>query len=148
MLFRHAVKAPERPSRGQRAADWVTRCVGSWRFICWMNLLYVAWALWNSFAPVGRFDRYPYILLNLVMSYQAADTAPAILMSQNRAAERDSLVLRKDYQLALGDHETLASLMARFDGNTTAIHALARQNEEILARLRGLGVGAAAPADT
>ncbi|MDQ1284016.1 MAG: hypothetical protein QG620_364 [Patescibacteria group bacterium] len=74
---------------GQTAADRITAIVGSWRFIIIQSILLVVWLILNATAWVMHWDPYPFILLNLVLSFQAAYTAPVILMSQNRAAERD-----------------------------------------------------------
>ena len=74
---------------GQMAADRIAAVVGSWRFIIIQSLLLVVWFVLNITAWMMHWDPYPFILLNLVLSFQAAYTAPVILMSQKRAAERD-----------------------------------------------------------
>lgn len=74
---------------GQRAADKVTAFVGSWKFIIIQSILLAFWITVNVIAWINHWDPYPFILLNLVLSFQAAFTAPVILMSQNRTAERD-----------------------------------------------------------
>jgi len=74
---------------GQKAADVVTKIVGSWKFIVIQSILLVFWIALNLIAWVNHWDPYPFILLNLALSFQAAFTAPVILMSQNRTAERD-----------------------------------------------------------
>ena len=72
----------------ERAADGVASIVGSWRFILTQSALLIAWIVWN--AASGRpFDPFPFILLNLMLSFQAAYTAPIIMMSQNRQADVD-----------------------------------------------------------
>jgi len=76
-------------SLGQRAADRVTAIVGSWKFIVIQSVLLVIWIIFNVVAWMHHWDPYPFILLNLALSFQAAFTAPIILMSQNRTAERD-----------------------------------------------------------
>lgn len=75
-------------SSGQRAADTVVEVVGSWRFIAIQSALLAAWIIFNA-ASADRVDPYPFILLNLLLSFQAAYTAPIIMMSQNRQAEID-----------------------------------------------------------
>lgn len=75
-------------SWGQRAADTVAEVVGSWRFIAIQSALLAAWIIFNA-ASADRVDPYPFILLNLLLSFQAAYTAPIIMMSQNRQAEID-----------------------------------------------------------
>ncbi|HRK65508.1 MAG TPA: DUF1003 domain-containing protein [Terricaulis sp.] len=78
----------EPPSFGARAADAVAASVGSWRFILVQSTLSGAWLLYNALS--GKpFDPFPFILLNLLLSFQAAYTAPVIMMSQNRQADID-----------------------------------------------------------
>lgn len=71
----------------QRAADGVAALVGSWRFILVQSLVLALWIVANL--GHARWDPYPFILLNLVLSFQAAYAAPIIMMSQNRQAEID-----------------------------------------------------------
>ena len=91
-------------SFGQRAADTVATFGGSWKFIGLFAGTLIAWVVLNSFLLVrydAVFDRYPYILLNLVLSMLAAIQAPIILMSQNRQAQKDRLVAEHDYEVNL-----------------------------------------------
>ncbi|MFZ5982389.1 MAG: DUF1003 domain-containing protein [Patescibacteria group bacterium] len=74
---------------GQRCADGITAIVGSWKFIIIQSVILVIWIILNVVAWINHWDPYPFILLNLALSFQAAFTAPIILMSQNRTAERD-----------------------------------------------------------
>jgi uncharacterized membrane protein len=74
---------------GERVADAVASGMGSWRFIIIQSAIVVAWIALNLFAVVLRWDPYPFILLNLLFSTQAAYAAPIIMMSQNRAAAKD-----------------------------------------------------------
>jgi uncharacterized membrane protein len=89
----------EESTLGQRAADWTTNVMGSWRFIIVQSLLLIAWVILNVVAWTTHWDPYPFILMNLVMSLQAAYTAPIIMMSQNRQAMRDRLEAHNDYQV-------------------------------------------------
>jgi uncharacterized membrane protein len=83
---------------GEKAADWVAATVGSWRFILLQSMLLFAWIAYNAVA--GRpFDPFPFILLNLVLSFQAAYTAPVIMMSQNRQAEIDRRRSIDDFEI-------------------------------------------------
>lgn len=86
---------------GERTADRIATIVGSWRFIIIQSALLVAWLIINIFAWQRAWDPYPFILLNLVLSFQAAYTAPVILMSQNRQAAVDRLSQRYDYEINL-----------------------------------------------
>ena len=74
---------------GQSAADRITKIVGSWRFIIIQSILLAIWIIINITAWVYRWDPYPFIFLNLALSFQAAYTAPIILMSENREADRE-----------------------------------------------------------
>lgn len=85
-------------SFGDRAADWVADIVGSWRFIVIQSTLLLGWLLFNSLSS-ARVDPYPFILLNLMLSFQAAYTAPVIMMSQNRQAEIDRRRSIEDYDI-------------------------------------------------
>lgn len=82
-------QASHKITLGQSSADRITAIVGSWKFIIIQSILLVIWIILNVVAWVNHWDPYPFILLNLTLSFQAAYTAPIILMSQNRVAERD-----------------------------------------------------------
>jgi uncharacterized membrane protein len=82
---------------GQRLADWVANGMGSWRFIIWQTAFVVLWMLLNVIGYIRHWDAYPFILLNLIFSTQAAYAAPIIMMSQNRQGERDRLQAKEDY---------------------------------------------------
>ena len=84
---------------GERMADWVAAQVGSWRFILVQTSLLVLWIVANALAWIHAWDPYPFILLNLVLSFQAAYTAPIIMMSQNRLAEVDRERAEDDYKI-------------------------------------------------
>jgi uncharacterized membrane protein len=91
------VAAP--PTTGERTADRVAAVVGSWRFILIQSFLLALWIAINSVAWYKGWDPYPFILLNLVLSFQAAYTAPIIMMSQNRAAVFDRQRAEDDYHI-------------------------------------------------
>ncbi len=86
---------------GARVSDWVTSLVGSWRFIIIQTILMILWLGLNIFGWIHAWDPYPFILLNLVLSFQAAYTAPIIMMSQNRQAEIDRQKAQQDYDVNL-----------------------------------------------
>lgn len=83
---------------GQRLADVVAKGMGSWRFIIWQSIIVVLWMILNVVAIIYHWDPYPYILLNLLFSTQAAYAAPIIMMSQNRQNERDRAQADADYK--------------------------------------------------
>ncbi len=74
---------------GQRIADTVAATMGSWRFIIIQSLILFVWIVLNITAYVHKWDPYPFILLNLALSFQAAYAAPFIMMSQNRQQDID-----------------------------------------------------------
>lgn len=82
---------------GSRVADLVAKGMGSWRFIILQTVFVVIWMGLNLVAYVKHWDAYPFILLNLLFSTQAAYAAPIIMMSQNRQSERDRIQAQEDY---------------------------------------------------
>jgi uncharacterized membrane protein len=84
---------------GQRIADMVASNMGSWRFIIIQSAILIFWIILNITAWVERWDPYPFILLNLALSFQAAYAAPFIMMSQNRQQEIDRQAAEHDYQV-------------------------------------------------
>lgn len=86
-------------TRGQRIADSVAAGMGSWRFIIIQSLVMVAWVALNVTAYIQHWDPYPFILLNLALSFQAAYAAPFIMMSQNRQQDVDRKAAQNDYQI-------------------------------------------------
>jgi uncharacterized membrane protein len=86
---------------GARVSDGVARVVGSWRFIIIQSVLLVIWMVLNVTAWIQEWDPYPFILLNLALSFQAAYTAPIIMMSQNRQSEIDRREQQHDYDINL-----------------------------------------------
>jgi uncharacterized membrane protein len=83
---------------GSRLADVVAKSMGSWKFIIVQTILVVLWMALNMIAYTKHWDVYPFILLNLVFSTQAAYAAPIIMMAQNRQNERDRAQAQADYQ--------------------------------------------------
>jgi len=83
---------------GQKAADWTTKWVGSWIFIFLLMMFMAFWIGANVYmVSVQRWDPYPFILLNFVLSTIAAIQAPIILMSQNRQTEMDRMKAERDF---------------------------------------------------
>ncbi len=90
---------PFAPTVGQKISDSVAATVGSWPFIIIQSVILVAWMFLNVTAYIKQWDPYPFILLNLVLSFQAAYAAPFIMMSQNRQAAIDRNDARHDYDI-------------------------------------------------
>jgi len=84
---------------GQKIADWVAATMGSWNFIIVQSILLMVWIVLNVTAFVERWDPYPFILLNLALSFQAAYAAPFIMMAQNRQQDIDRKEAETDHQV-------------------------------------------------
>ena len=84
---------------GQRVADRVAVTMGSWSFIIIQSVVLAIWIALNITAYIARWDPYPFILLNLVLSFQAAYAAPVIMMSQNRQQDIDRREAASDYRI-------------------------------------------------
>ncbi len=91
-------KHVETLSFGSRLADVVASGMGSWKFIIVQTILVILWMGLNLLAFTHHWDVYPFILLNLVFSTQAAYAAPIIMMAQNRQNDRDRAHAMADYQ--------------------------------------------------
>jgi uncharacterized membrane protein len=91
-------KHTESLSFSQRLADHVAKGMGSWRFIVIQTLIVGIWMALNIIGIIAHWDPYPFILLNLLFSTQAAYAAPIIMMAQNRQNERDRAQALDDYQ--------------------------------------------------
>ena len=100
-----------------RVADRVTALFGSWAFIMCQSVLIIIWLGYNGYTALHYlstkgFDPYPFILLNLLFSTQAAYAAPLILLSQNRTAERDRIKAEHDFDVNVLALRALAELLA------------------------------------
>lgn len=103
---------------GQKVADFVASGMGSWTFIIAQTIFVALWIALNLVAWFYHWDVYPFILLNLLFSTQAAYAAPIIMMSQNRQNERDRFHAAEDYQTnikAKQEIEDLQKALARIE---------------------------------
>ena len=100
---------------GQRLADRVTNSIGSWPFIVVQSVLLLVWIVVNTIAWRQHWDPYPFILLNLVLSFQAAYAAPIIMMSQNRQSAKDREKAEADYAVNARAERDVAAVHARLD---------------------------------
>jgi uncharacterized membrane protein len=89
----------QRLTLGQSVADTVAATMGSWKFIIIQSAVLLVWIVLNVTAYVEKWDPYPFILLNLALSFQAAYAAPFIMMSQNRQQDIDRQAAEHDYQV-------------------------------------------------
>ncbi len=100
---------------GDRVSDAVASVVGSWRFIIIQSVILAIWMTLNVTGYIYHWDPYPFILLNLVLSFQAAYTAPVIMMSQNRQSIIDRLAAKHDYDVNLKSELELELLHQKID---------------------------------
>jgi uncharacterized membrane protein len=110
----------DRLALGQRVADRVALVVGSWPFILAQSAILAVWIAINLYLVLSEmrhpgllkaWDPYPFILLNLVLSFQAAYTGPVVMMSQNRQTEKDRLMAQHDYEINTKSEEELEVVM-------------------------------------
>lgn len=100
---------------GARLADHVATFMGSWRFIIIQSVIVVVWMTANTVGIIQHWDMYPFVLLNLVFSTQAAYAAPIIMMAQNRASERDRANAQHDYDVNIQAREEIRLLHQLLD---------------------------------
>ena len=133
------VEMEERSTIGQRVADRVASFGGSWTFIIIYVGFLLGWMGLNTFVLVhyghgeggAQYDPYPYILLNLMLSMTAALQAPIIMMSQNRAAEKDRLAAEQDFKVNLKSELMLEELMRKSQGREAQIGQLVELVKEL-----------------
>jgi uncharacterized membrane protein len=100
---------------GQRLADSVANGMGSWRFIIIQTLIVILWMSLNVIGFCYHWDVYPYILLNLLFSTQAAYAAPIIMMAQNRQGERDRAQANADYETNCEAKKEIEELLSKLN---------------------------------
>lgn len=110
----HEVHTAER-TFGQKIADNISDGMGSWSFIIIQTIIVLVWMGCNLVGFLMHWDPYPFILLNLLFSTQAAYAAPIIMMSQKRQNERDRLQAMDDYQTNLEAKREIEELQRRLN---------------------------------
>ena len=147
-IDQHTAEAPD--TFWDRLADKVAAVGGSWSFIFGFFIVLLAWVTVNGSALLGRslvFDPYPFIFLNLVLSMLAAIQAPIIMMSQNRAADKDRQAAAHDYEVNLRAELEIMRLHEKLDSlRAEQLATLIRHQSEMLALIRGGGGAPAARA--
>jgi len=134
----------ERLTLGQRASDRVAAVIGSWPFIVIQSVLLLLWAALNVTAWVKQWDPYPFILMNLFLSLQAAYTAPVIMMSQNRQALKDRIEAHNDFLINQKAEEEIRAILdhlAAQDEELVHLHRAVASLREALAGARPTGQG-------
>ena len=106
----------ERLTVGQRIADKVADTIGSWPFIITQTIILVTWIILNvTLGKDQRWDIYPFILLNLMLSFQAAYSGPVIMMSQNRQSSKDRIAAEIDHEVNTKAEFEIGLLVRRID---------------------------------
>jgi len=100
---------------GERLADSVATGMGSWRFIIIQTVIVAVWMALNVVAIIHHWDPYPYILLNLLFSTQAAYAAPIIMMAQNRQSDRDRAHADEDFRTNVEAKKEIEELQMRLN---------------------------------
>jgi uncharacterized membrane protein len=126
---------------GQKISDLVAKTVGSWKFIIIQSMCILAWIGYNS-SQANAWDPYPFILLNLMLSFQAAYTAPAIMMSQNRLSEIDRQQASNDFEVNVKAELEIELLHQKIDlmkekelfALTQAVEALSKKLDNMTAK--------------
>jgi uncharacterized membrane protein len=120
---------------GIRCANAITGFMGSWVFLWVQTLLVAAWITLNIVAWRRHFDPYPFILLNLAFSTQAAYAAPLILMAGNVSAARDRELWENDYATNQRAYQKIEALEEQVRSLAEQNNAMLRQSQEVLAML-------------
>lgn len=133
---------------GQRIADTVAATMGSWTFIIIQSVLLALWIALNITAYVKRWDPYPFILLNLALSFQAAYAAPFIMMSQNRQQDIDRKAAENDHQINIKAELEIELLHQKLDQlRETEVLYLTKAVTELTELLNKTGIFPAADED-
>jgi len=127
----------EQRTLGQQAADWIATKVGSWEFIISQSLILTVWAILNVTAWVQHWDPYPFILMNLVLSLQAAYTAPMIMMSQNRKADHDRIEAHIDYEVNLIAETEIRVILENLEAQNIVIAEIHKMLEAVYSQKTG-----------
>ena len=122
---------------GQRIADIVAANMGSWPFIIIQSIVLVIWVVLNVRAYIRQWHPYPFILLNLALSFQAAYAAPFIMMSQNRQRDIDRKNAESDFQINIKAELEIELLHQKIDQlRETEVMNLTTAVKELAALLR------------
>lgn len=141
---RSPAQQPLRPrlTLGDRISDKVAAVMGSWPFIIIQSILLACWVSLNVMAFVRHWDPYPFILLNLMLSFQAAYAAPIIMMSQNRQATIDRQDAQHDYEVNMKAELEIELLHDKInllrEDEMVAIIALLKDQQQQLQRVEAL----------
>ncbi len=140
-MFDRTAPPPNELTLGQRIADKVAATMGSWPFIIIQSCILITWIILNVTAYIQRWDPYPFILLNLMLSFQAAYAAPFIMMSQNRQSAIDRLAAETDHQVNVKAELEVETLHRKIDQlRETEIMYLSRAVHDLVVLLQRSGI--------
>lgn len=105
---------------GERVADKASTGIGSWTFLIIQSILIVIWVTLNVIGLINHWDPYPFILLNLCFTIQAAYTGPILLLAGNRQAQKDRLRLEHTAEVAETAEKSTLDILAEIERNTEA----------------------------
>jgi uncharacterized membrane protein len=147
-LEKGAKKDPAKLTLGQKIADTVAATMGSWTFIIIQSALLAVWIVLNVTAFVEKWDPYPFILLNLALSFQAAYAAPFIMMAQNRQQDIDRKEAENDHKINIKAELEIELLHQKIDElREKEVVYLTQALEELIGYLKEVQGGkGAAPA--
>ena len=137
---------PNELTLGQKIADQVASTMGSWNFIIIQSLMLTVWIVLNVTAFVQKWDPYPFILLNLALSFQAAYAAPFIMMAQNRQQDIDRKQAENDYNVNIKAELEIESLHEKVDSlREQELQALTQAVSDLTALLQKNGISPPTP---
>jgi uncharacterized membrane protein len=143
---RHPVNqiAVDEASFGERLADRIAEGIGSWRFLIVQTVAVCAWVGLNVIGLINRWDPYPFVLLNLLFSVQAAYTGPVLLLAGNRQSQKDRLTLEHAAGEAEKADKQDVEILTRIRENTELtvqiLKHLEEQRTELLRRMEASGM--------
>jgi uncharacterized membrane protein len=128
----------------QRVAEDLGRMVGSWTFLAVQAVLMAAWLALNVAAQFRHWDPYPFLLLNLALTFECSIWASLLLMALNRASLRDRLKAQQDYEQQVKDEEEMKALMSHLEAQDEVLlqvlYRLDRTDRELRRLARRLGI--------
>lgn len=99
-VYNECISKKRRKSVGERISDGVAKVYGSWNFILSLSSIFLLWISWNSVNFLPHFDPFPFILLNLLLSFIAGYTGSFLQISANRQAVRDKDIFEHNYEIS------------------------------------------------
>jgi uncharacterized membrane protein len=124
----------EEATFGERLADGIATFIGSWKFLIIQTILVASWVTMNSLVVTGKIhiDPYPYILLNLAFSTQAAYTGPVLLLAGNRQSQKDRLTLEHAAAEADKADQQNVEILRAIESNTEVAVQILRHVESLV----------------